>query len=149
MAYEEITKSSIRENLFETFYQVLNANKLGGWTVLASFPEQNPVFPCLVINPAAVSLKSLNIPKSKFRWAASMLVDVYSLTKDGKEKNDQGMDNVMDTIRTNLTSGDNISQYNLTLDKDVPFDDAGASQEVINDTGLNVNSLTINLAVKL
>ena len=78
-----------------------------------------------------------------------MLVDVYSLTKDGKEKNDQGMDNVMDTIRTNLTSGDNISQYNLTLDKDVPFDDAGASQEVINDTGLNVNSLTINLAVKL
>ena len=86
MAYEEITKATIRQNLFETFYQVINSNKLGGWTVLSSFPEQNPVFPCLVINPVAISLKSLNIPKTKFRWEASLLVDVYSLTKDGKDK---------------------------------------------------------------
>lgn len=149
MAYESIAKATIRQNLFETVYQVINANKLSGWTVTAAFPESNPTFPCLVINPATISLTALDVTKSKFRWEASVLVDVYSLTKDGKDKNDQGMDNVMDTIRTNLTANDNLLQYNLTLSRDAPFVDEGASQIEINDSGLNVNSITINFVVRL
>lgn len=149
MAYESIAKATIRQNLFETMFQVLNANKLSGWTVLAAFPEQNPAFPCLVLNPATISLRALDISKSKFRWEASILVDVYSLTSQGKDKNDQGMDNVMDTIRTNLTDNDNLLQYNITLAREAPFVDEGASQISINNTGLNINSITINFVVRL
>jgi hypothetical protein len=149
MAYETLTKATLRQNLFETFFQVLNANKLDGWTVLSAFPEQNPVFPCLVLNPATISMKSLSLDKSIYRWEASILIDVYSLTSDGKDKNDQGMDNVMETIRTNITANDNISQYNLTLNREAPFVDEGASQVEINEVGLNINSITLNLVVKL
>ena len=96
-----------------------------------------------------ISLRALDISKSKFRWEASILVDVYSLTSQGKDKNDQGMDNVMDTIRTNLTDNDNLLQYNITLAREAPFVDEGASQISINNTGLNINSITINFVVRL
>lgn len=146
MAYEVVAKDTIRQNIFENIYQVINANKLTGWTVVSAFPEANPTFPCLVINPSSISMRALDVMKSKFRWEASVLVDVYSLTSQGKDKSDQGMDNVLKTIRDNVGT---LKTYNLVLDKNTPFVDEGASQIEINDTGLNANSITINLVVRL
>jgi hypothetical protein len=146
MGFETVSKATIRENTFNTIATLLNNNKLSGWTVLSAFPEQNPAFPCLVVNPAAITLQALDVGKSKYRWRVSVLVDVFSLTKQGKEKNDEGMDNVMDTIRSNIST---LQTYNLTLDRTTPFVDAGAQEIEVNEQGLNLNSITINLVARL
>jgi hypothetical protein len=99
-----------------------------------------------VVNPAAITLQALDVGKSKYRWRVSVLVDVFSLTKQGKEKNDEGMDNVMDTIRSNIST---LQTYNLTLDRTTPFVDAGAQEIEVNEQGLNLNSITINLVARL
>jgi len=145
MAYQNITKEELHQRIFENLYQLINSNKLSGCEVLSAFPEKNPVFPCIVINSAVPRLQALNVQKTKFRWKARVLIEVYSLTKDGKKTNDAGMDNIMNSIRTDLPG----NSFGLELDKDNPFVAEGVSPVVINDTPLTKNSLLVNFNLRL
>jgi hypothetical protein len=145
MAYQTVSKATIRENVFNTVTTLIDSNKLSGWTVLSAYPEQNPVFPCVVINPAAITVKGLSLDRTKNRFSAEVICDIYSLAKQGKKKNDQGRDNFQNTISANVTA---LAQYNLLLPTEAMSDEGSDSIE-LNGQTLNFGTIVLNLVVRI
>src|SRR3990167_5498222 len=133
-----ITESTIRKDVFKEVFTLVNANKLLGWTVLASFPEISPVFPVVVINPANVEFDFLNFPDTARMKRVSIIVDIYSLARDGKVKMDEGKDNISNTLNTNITSL--FTSVSLSL---IEINDASVETIVLDDQKINFGSLEL------
>ena len=138
-----VAETTARENLFADMFSLINTNKLSGWTVLATFPESNPAFPCVVIHGAEVESDGLTFNRSQRDFPVTMEIEVFAKAADGLEKIDQGKDNVMATIRNNQSS--------LYSDKiDVPtVNDTGSSQLMFNEVKINQGGLSADIRLLL
>lgn len=145
MGFETVAKATIRENIFNTVATLLNNNKLSGWTVLSSFPETNPTFPCLVVNPAKIKLKNLSVLQAKNKYDAEVMVNIYTLSKNGKEQSDEGADNVQNTLVSNAST---LRTYNLALKEDSINDDDISGIE-FNQEIINMRSISVNFGVRV
>jgi len=95
------SESTVRVDTFQAIYTLINANKLTGWTVVSSFPETEPSFPCIVINPANISSSVMTLNNGKRNTEIRIVFELYASSRDGKQKIDQGSDNLTSTFTTN------------------------------------------------
>jgi len=101
MAVEEAT---IRQGTYKAVYDVIDANMLGGWTVLSSYPENNPTFPCVVIEQADNEPDYLTIDGTCRDNSMMVDIGIYSLARNGKEQHDEGRDKVADILNDALST---------------------------------------------
>jgi hypothetical protein len=135
---------SSRVLVFQELYNALKASPptyvAGGvsytYEILSAFPESNPVFPCIVINPVMRKTKNLGISlmNSTERRELNIDIDFYALAAHGKTSIDSARDIVQDLI-TNLNANTFYISHNI------PYEDS--SVDVIDFNALKYNTATI------
>jgi len=134
-----VTESTARVELFKEIFDVINENKLSGWKILATFPETEPVFPCIVIHPASLTNIGLSFDRGGREHDFEMEIELFSSAKDGFKKIEEGRDNIVDTLRT---SANITALVALGIDiKDTA--DMGTDQLLFNNAKLNMGSLKL------
>ena len=135
-----VTESTARVEVFQNIYSIINTNKLTGTTVLATFPEKSPTFPCYVIESASVSNSSLAIDTESRELNYDVNLFVYCDARDGMQKIDQMKDNVINSLRdsTNIAT---LKSANISI---LNIDDDGVRQDQYNDMKINSGQLTIS-----
>jgi len=134
-----VTESTARVEVFQNIYSIINTNKLSGTSVLATFPEKSPTFPCYVINSAEISNVSQAIDTGSRQLDFSIEISVFGDSRDGMQKIDQLKDNVVDSLRdsTNIATlkSANISILNIT--------DTGNDQTEFREMKLNSGDMIV------
>ena len=123
-----VTESTARVEVFQNIFSLINTNKLASTTVLATFPEKSPTFPCYVINSAEVANLS------------------QALDTDSRELNftllkiDQMKDNTIGTLRDS-TNRATLKAANISI---TSITDNGNSQDEFRDMKLNSGSIVVS-----
>lgn len=134
-----VTESTARVEVFQEIYSIINTNKLASTTVLATFPEKSPTFPCYVINSAEVSNLSQAMNTGSRQLDFSITINFYGDARDGMQKIDQMKDNVVDSLRdsTNVATlkSANISILNIA--------DNGNDQDQFRDMKINFGEMVV------
>jgi hypothetical protein len=142
VSYTSVDLSTIRVDVFNNISTLIDDNKLTGWTILSSFPEDNPIFPCIVINPALIRTKMLTLDRSKHRRNISVEVGFYVEAKDRLSTLDKGRDNFHNTLMNNHST---LRTYGLVLDMNSPFTDSEVTTQLFNEHKLHTATSIINL----
>jgi hypothetical protein len=142
MGYEAVSLATIRKNIWNTVATFVNTNKSTGWTVLSAFPEQNPVFPCIVISPASVSFGVLGLTKSIILSDAEIQLEFYSPASAGKKSIDTEKDKISYSFLTGFST---LKTYNLVLDGDSPLVDGPDDELSFNGQNFNYGSIIVRL----
>jgi hypothetical protein len=140
MGYELLTKACIHQNVFNTVATLLNTCKPSGWTVVSAFPEQDPAFPCFVVNPAEVNSTALSVNRNKQLNDISVIIDVVALGCKSKRQVDQGIDNVRCTLLCNHSC---LRCYGLSLANNMLVDGSTDGIE-INGKIFNMQQIRLN-----
>lgn len=119
-----VTNATVKVNTFKTIYTLLNSNKPSGWTVLSSFPDSAPVFPCIVIEPAKVSIMSPTFRIDARKYDIEVELAFYVKASDRKEALDAGVDTVREVILNNEAT---FETNKLVLATDIPFDETNVN----------------------
>jgi hypothetical protein len=129
-----VTEATIRKNSFKAIYDLINTNKPSGWTVLSSFPESKPVFPCIVVNPSQtdVNVQGFNITH-RLR-TIEIVLEFYAKASSRKEAIDTALDSVEQTLLTNQTS---LVSSKIILYGDTPIDQTEVGSIDINGDKLH------------
>ena len=135
-----VTESTARVEVFQNIYSIINTNKLSGTTVLATFPEKSPTFPCYVIESAQVSNNSLAMDTGSREINFTLNIFLYGDSRDGMQKIDQMKDNVIDSLRdsTNIAT---LKAANISI---FDINDGGSSQEQYLEMKINFGQLIIS-----
>jgi len=142
MAYETVSLSTIRKNVFNTVSTFINASKSASWSVISAFPEQNPVFPCIIVNPATIEYQVKGMTRGIRTASASVYIEFYCPASDGKGAIDSEVDKICNAFLTGYTT---LRTYNLVLVSSNPIEDAGSDELVFNQNKLNYAAITVNL----
>lgn len=143
--YQTVALATLGKNVFNTIAKLIDDNKPSGWTVLSSFPEVSPTFPCIVIDPSKAKPEIVGLDKDSYLVEnIEILIEFYALSKDGKEKIDEGRDNVRNTILTNQST---LDTYGLYLKKD-PFDDSNVDNFITGREKLNTAGCILRMGKK-
>lgn len=146
MGYENASESTIRTNIYNTIFTLINTYKLTGWTVLSSFPVKQPVFPCIVINPANVTIRKLGFQIGARINAAEVIIEMYSPASDRKESLDLMRDKLQQTFIDH--ESDVLFAYKLILDGEEPFIDSDVDTVEFNRQELNTASIAVNFTIR-
>ena len=140
-----VTESTARVEVFQSIYSIINTNKLSGTTVLATFPEKSPTFPCYVLNSPEITNDSLAFDTGSRQIDFTMNIEFFGDARDGMQKIDQMKDNVVASLRdsTNVASlkSDKISIMNI--------DDDLNDQVEFKEMKLNTGELTVQGVILL
>jgi len=136
-----VTESTARVDVFQEIFNIINSNKLSGWTVLATFPEQTPVFPSIIVHPAEVTNNIRSLDRSERTNMGGVEIELIGKASSGMVKIDEGKDNIIDTLRTAA----NISTLETAKIDVVDIDDLGTTQERFRDLKINTGGLRVNL----
>ena len=108
-AYESVALATIRQNVFATLANLINTNKPSGWTIVSAFPEDEPTFPCIVINPAKIKPVIATLDSNGFIVEdIDVEIEFYALSSQNKAKIDEGRDNVQATLLNNHFDDSNV-----------------------------------------
>ena len=142
VGYTKVDLDTIRADIFNNLATLINNNKLSGWAVLSAFPEENPVFPCIVINPAMVPFNFLTLDRSAKKFNITVELELFAEASEGKEKIDEARDNLQATIINNYST---LKTYGLVLALDNPFVDSAIGMDNYNEHKLNIASVELNM----
>ena len=90
-----VTENTARVEVFQSIFSIINTNKLTGTTVLATFPEKSPTFPCYVLNSPEITNGSLAFDTGSRQIDFTMNIEFFGDARDGMQKIDQMKDNVL------------------------------------------------------
>jgi len=138
--YKRVALNTIRQDFFNNLATLINSNKPTGWIVTSSYPESNPTFPCIVINPVKDVFKLLTLDRSKSKHTLAVEIEIFCLAEEGKEQVDLGKDNIQATLTAAFST---LKTYGLVLDTENPFTDSIVTTEIINDNKLNTASIDV------
>ena len=91
-----VAKDKIRNEIFKAVYNLLNADKpkysvtrdstttVHTSTILSAFPEDDTVYPCIVINPPDKSTRIVTIDGSQGEYKVEISIEFYTKTSHGK-----------------------------------------------------------------
>ncbi len=147
-----MVNTTSRVAVFKAVYDCINADpptytdrdgNTATYTVLSSFPEVDPVYPCLVINPLIKRTRSLGVKWTGDRKSAKGEVDIefFAKTRDGKNAIDSARDHVEELI-------DALQSSAFFLISENPFEDTGVDIVDYNDQKLNTAMLTVNMVIR-
>lgn len=144
--YQNVSLSTINSNIYNTLFTLINTNKPTGWTVLASFPEKTPTFPCIVVRPANVNVQLLTLQRNKKRLFVTVDIEIYAKSEDRLEKIDVGRQNIKYTLLTNFST---LKQYGLMLEQSPnAIEESDVVRDNFNGQDLNAATLTLNLMAR-
>lgn len=145
MAFETAASATLRVNVFNTIQTLIDNNKLSTWTVLSAFPESDPVFPCIVVNPAIVKPSIVALDKNcEVIEEIVVEIEYFALAKDGKKKIDEGRDNVMNIFLSNWST---LETYNLLPAED-PFEDSNIDTFIFGREKINTGASILRLQLR-
>lgn len=134
MAYEVVSFATLGENVFNTIFQLINTNKPSGWTVLSAFPENSPTYPCIVIDPAKAKVTIVGMDKNSYIVEDVVIeFEFYAKSNQGKEKIEEGKDNIRNTLLTNQST---LETYNILMNEDA-FEDSNNDVLIVGEQKLN------------
>lgn len=99
-----VTASTIRANAYSVIRTLINNNKVSGSTVINSYPEADPAFPCVIVPmpeagiPDTVSLGDLKT------YSFSIEFSVWATAAQGQAKVAELLDNIQATLEANTTA---------------------------------------------
>lgn len=81
-----VTNNNIRAAMYENIYDELVAANLLSSTasVYSAYPDNNPSFPLVIVNPVDVSGEEFSFDRSNHRRNIAVVIDIY--TKKNKDK---------------------------------------------------------------
>ena len=135
-----VTESTARVEVFQNIFSLINSNKLSNTTVLATFPEKSPTFPCYVINSAEVANLSQALDTDSRELNFTLLIDYFGDSRDGMQKIDQMKDNTIGTLRDS-TNRATLKAANISI---TSITDNGNSQDEFRDMKLNSGSILVS-----
>ncbi len=135
-----VTESTARVEVFQNIFSLINTNKLANTSVLATFPEKSPTFPCYVINSAEVANLSQALDTDSRELNFTLLIDYFGDSRDGMQKIDQMKDNTIGTLR-NSTNVSTLKTANISI---TSITDNGNSQDEFRDMKLNSGSIVVS-----
>jgi len=138
-----VTENILRQQTFKEIYNLIDTNKPIGWTVLASYPEIKPVFPVIIVNPVTDNAALLDLCGEQREHILDILIDIYTLSKEGKSQVDEGRDNIFATFLANqsiLRTGSGLILLGL--------DDSNVDSVTLNDQKLNLATVAVRLRLQ-
>tara|TARA_Y100000004_G_C8861630_1_gene389339 strand:- start:520 stop:948 length:429 start_codon:yes stop_codon:yes gene_type:complete len=135
-----VTESTARVEVFQNIFSLINTNKLASTTVLATFPEKSPTFPCYVINSAEVANLSQALDTDSRELNFTILIDYFGDSRDGMQKIDQMKDNTIGTLRDS-TNRATLKAANISI---TSITDNGNSQDEFREMKLNSGSIVVS-----
>lgn len=145
MVFETLAIATIRQNFFATMYSLINNNKPSGWSVFASYPEDEASFPCIILNSGNIKPTIVGLDKDSYMVEdIKMKVEFYALAKSGDDMIEVGRDNVMNTILTNQAT---LDTYGLYLKEDA-FDDSDVDTFISGKEKIRTAGSIISLGMK-
>jgi hypothetical protein len=137
-----VTEATIRKASFNNLYDLINNNKPSGWTVLSSYPESSPVFPCIVVNQIKPKVISEGMRIEHRLRTFDIDIDFYVEASSRKEAIDEAMDSVEQTI---LNGQATLVTANIILYGEEPIDQIGMETININKYKLHTGTMMITL----
>lgn len=141
---------TIRADVFNALNALFIANKptyvYGGvtytYTIKSAYPEENPTFPMIIINPSIITPKILVMGQNSFVRTDSIEIEIefYAKAEHGKRVIDVARDSIMALIFDSEATL--ASDYDLFLGEE-PIDDSNVDtliegSEKINTAGMLV-----------
>ena len=85
------------------------------YTILSAYPEADPTFPCIVVNPLTFKIKFLGVDERPNKSVpASFDIDFFAKCKDGKNAVDIARDKIQMILEKNWIT------ETTTIDTDLP-----------------------------
>lgn len=139
-----VNQATIRADAFHEIYNLINTNLASGWTLLSSFPNNKPVFPCVVLNPAMISTDLISLDGSLADYNINVELEFFAKTSEGKAKIDEIRDNITNTIISNQAS---LKTSNLLLPNN-PIDDSNIDTIAWDGIDINTGAMIISLQLR-
>jgi len=133
-----LSEATLRSETFQTLYNLIDANKPVGWTVLSAYPTANPIFPCIIINSANIEFDKLVLHGGTRERIITVLVEAFAKANQGKGKIDEALDNIDNTIITNQNSL--FTTYGLDFQT---IDASNQDVFIENDQRINTGALIV------
>lgn len=147
----DLTIIGIRQHAYLSMFTLLNANKPSSftdndgdtitWTITSAFPEDNPSFPCVVINPVEVSHDLLSMDSSESEPPVLFRLEYFSKVVYGKERIDNGRDSISQIILDN----ESLFEFQgFFFEKSSVLEDSNVDNFDIEDENLNIATQIVN-----
>ena len=134
-----VTEGTARVDVFQEIFSLINTNKLTGTTVLATFPEKSPTFPCYVINSAEVLNENISMDRTTSNLEFNMDIEFFADARDGMQKIDQMKDNVVSTLR-DLTNIASLKTAGISMSN---IEDRSNLQSVFRNMKINTGRISL------
>lgn len=128
-----VSLSTVRSDVYTTLRTLIDTNKVSGTTIVNSFPEANPVFPCVVMPMADVGFTgatSIDGSKRVYEVVVEFGFWATALSGQGQLKVAQMMDNLQSTLEANQAS---LLTSNLAL---ISFSPSSVERVDVNEQKL-------------
>lgn len=147
-----VSEETIRQDVFTAIRTLLIANKptytYDGdtitYTIVAEYPKDDSVFPCIVINKSMVSLTTLTLDAETSDKGIEVNMDFYAKEEHGKKAIDIAQDSVMHTFVGNVPTF-------VSTDKLIPTEDfwTDSGNSTFQDKNQIINTATSTARFKL
>jgi len=135
-----VKENTVRVETYKAIYDLINSyfnDAVSGWTIVSAYPEVNPVFPCIVINPATVSISKESLNFGIRQSEIMVQIDFYTKANTGKKAIDEAKDAVHNLFLESVTILNNANLSYNDLD-DVSSDSFTEGEQKLNYGGLVV-----------
>lgn len=148
-----VTTGEVRKGVFKALRDLYVANKpqyqdgdkvIQTYSIVGAYPESNPSFPMLVINPARVSPILITMDGSGNIYGIEVQLDFYTKQKDEIKAIDAGRDSILKIMINNQSLLKNHD--NLLLDEDF-WDDSNV--DTFQEKNQLLTTATVILSMKL
>ena len=144
MAFQEVSEATLRRSVVTNLFTLIDDNKLSGWTVLAAFPEKKATFPCIIINPANVSLNKIGTRVDARINKVTVLAELFSPSSSRLEALDIARDNIQETIVNNTGT---LATYKMALGTDEPFIESDVDTIQFNEQNLKTSAVQLSFDI--
>jgi len=147
----DFTIYGLRQHVFKTFQSLYDDNKppalvkddaSSAWTVLSAFPESNPSFPCIVVNPSNVTGRFITFDSSQIDDNIDVEVEFFGEAKYGKAGVDKGRDYIGNVLKDNEST---LLFAGVEFMNPDWLDDSNISDFTFNDSKYNFANQIVRL----
>ncbi len=146
----DLTLLGVREHIFKTIEGIYTDNLPANftdtkgtgtvsWALVAAFPEKDPTFPCIVIEPVRLSLESTTFDNAGTGLNSPINVTTmfYSRARHGKERVDIGRDFMENVI---IDNEDTLVYAGLVFDRPEWVDDSTVGDIIFSGQKYNLGT---------
>ena len=147
-----VVQATIRQDVFAAVSALIIANKpqythngtTYTYTMVSEYPENDSVFPCIVLNKSAIKLPAITMNAETFEPEIEIPMDFYAIAGHGKKAIDIAQDSLMNTFIGNISS---FIATNKLIPQDDFWQDSGST--TFEDNNQILHNATSTVRFKL